>query len=103
MVHNIDLMAQVLTKMLFLEIAVKQQMRELLYDSIIKRCRLREKKFKNRLSLALENPAVVSDLVKEAAGHTGRVLGEVLYVAKCQLKIVNFRKSEFCYRELPIN
>ena len=43
MVHNIDLMAQVLTKMLFLEIAVKQQMRELLYDSIIKRCRLREK------------------------------------------------------------
>ena len=45
---------------------------------------IKGKIFKNRLSLALENPAVVSNLVKEAAGHTERVLGEVLYVAKGQ-------------------
>lgn len=95
-------MAQVLSKLLFLEIAVKQQTHDLVFDSINKRCKIREQLLRNRLALAHESPDIVSDLVKEAAGHTGRVVGEVLYIAKCAPKIVTYRKAEFCYQELPV-
>ena len=102
LVQNSDIMAQVLSKLLFLEIAVKRHMGKLIYDSILKRCRLREKILQNRLTLALQSPDVVSGLVRDAPGHVGRVVGEVLYIAKCGAKVVEYRRTEFCYQELPI-
>lgn len=100
--QNTDVMAQVLSKLLFLEIAFKQHTKDLVYDAILKRCHLKEQILRNRTMLALENPDIVSGLVKEASGHMGRVMGEVLYVIKCSPRIVDFRKSKFCYQQLPI-
>lgn len=100
--QNTDLMTQVLSKLLFLEIAFKQQAKDLLYNSLLKRCHLREQILRNRIILARENPDVVSGLVKEASGHMGRVMGEVLYVIKCSPRVVNYRKTDLCYQELPI-
>lgn len=100
--QNTDVMAQVLSKLLFLEIAFKQHTKDLVYDAILKRCHLKENILRNRIMMALDNPNIVSGLVKEAAGHMGRVMGEVLHVIKCSPRIVDYRKSTFCYQELPI-
>lgn len=77
-------------------------MGEVIYDSILKRCQLREKILQNRLALALQSPDVVSSLVKEKPGHVGRVVGEVLYIARYSAKLVEYRRTKSCYQELPI-
>lgn len=101
--QNTDLMAQVLSKLLYLEIAVKKQMAEVIYDSILRRCELREKILLNRLTLAKQSPNAVGNLIKDTAGYIARVMGEVLYIAKCQPIVVEYRRTDECYQELPIS
>lgn len=100
--QNTDLMAHVLSKLLYLEIAVKRQMADVIFDSILKRCQLREKILQNRISLALQSPDAVGNLVKESTGYVSRVMGEVLYIAKCKAVVVDYRRTSKCYQELPV-
>lgn len=100
--QNTDLMAQVLSKLLYLEIAVKRQMADVIYDSIMKRCQLREKILQNRLALAKQSPDAVGNLVKETSGYVSRVMGEVLYIAKCRPIVVEYRRTTECFQELPV-
>lgn len=100
--QNVDIMAQVMSKLLYLEIAVRRQMGEIIYDSIYKRCQLREKILQNRIALAIQNPHTIGNLIKKEPGYVSRVMGEVLYIAKCKPVVVEPRKTESCYQELPV-
>ncbi|CAG9761327.1 unnamed protein product [Ceutorhynchus assimilis] len=100
--QNTDMLAQVLSKLLYLEIEVKRQMADVIYDSIMKRCHLREKLLQNRLAMAKQSPDAVGNLVKETSGYVSRVMGEVLYIAKCRAVVVDYRKTSYCYQELPV-
>ena len=100
---NNDLMAQFLSKLLYIQIAVKKELSENVYDAIKKRCELRNDMLKNRLALARQNPGTVGKLIKQNLGYLGRVLGEVLFIVKCVPKIVQYRKTEMCFQELPVS
>ncbi|CAH1996869.1 unnamed protein product [Acanthoscelides obtectus] len=100
--QNTDMMAHVLSKLLYLEIAVKRYMADIVYDAIVKRCQLREKILQNRITMALQAPDLIGNLIKETTGYVGRVMGEVLYIAKCKPIVVEIRKSQKCYQELPV-
>ncbi|CAG9769478.1 unnamed protein product [Ceutorhynchus assimilis] len=77
-------------------------MADVIYDSIMKRCHLREKILQNRLAMAKQSPDAVGNLVKETSGYVGRVMEEVFYIAKCRAVVVDYRKASECYRELPV-
>ncbi|XP_049826247.1 uncharacterized protein LOC126266387 [Aethina tumida] len=100
--RNIDMLLQYLSKMLYLELAFLKSNSELVYESIIQRCRLREKVLKNRITLALQTPHAVGNLIKQSTGFISRVMGEVLYIAKCKPVIVEIRRTDKCYQELPV-
>ncbi|CAG9772365.1 unnamed protein product [Ceutorhynchus assimilis] len=80
------MMAQVLSKLLYLEIAVKRQMADVIYDSIMKRFHLREKILQNRLAMAKQSPDAVDHY---AITH---ILVEHGTKVECQpLLLVNFK------------
>lgn len=102
--QNVDLMAQISSKLLYLEISMNEKIENLIFDAITKRCHLRKSILKNRLALAMaaNSPDIVSGLVKDQVGSMGRVIGEVLYIIRCIPKMVEYRNSETCYQELPV-
>lgn len=100
--HNTDLMGHIVSKLLYMDIKFDKKYKDLIFDAILKRCQLREKILQNRITLALQSPHVVGNLIKQTPGYVSRVMGEVLYIAKCKPVIVEIRRTESCYQELPV-
>lgn len=99
---NTDLTAYINSKFLYVEQAYKRE-DNLLYRDVLKRlCRMKREILENRLTMAQFAPDIVAQLV-EKEGRVGRVLGEVLYIIQCVPKIVTLRRTNRCYKELPVN
>jgi hypothetical protein len=47
-------------------------------------------------------PDAVASLIKNQLGHIARIAGEVLYIMKCLPIMVEIRREENCYLELPV-
>ncbi|CAG9761455.1 unnamed protein product [Ceutorhynchus assimilis] len=85
--QNTDMMAQILSKLLYLEIAVKRQMANVIYHLIMEICHLREKILQNRLAMAKQSP---EPLVIWSKKHQDIAV------------VVDYRKTSECYQELPV-
>lgn len=99
--QNVDLTAYINSKFLYVEQSRKRE-NSYMYQDVLKRlCRLKREVLENRLMMAPFAPDAIAQLV-EKEGRVGRVLGEVLYIIKCVPKAVVIRRTERCYKELPV-
>lgn len=99
---NTDLTMYINSKLLYIEQAYKRSLNQLYTDSIHRRCLVHRETLRNLLLLAPLTSNALGAIIKNQLGYTGRVLGEVLYIAKCVPRIAQIRRTETCYNELPI-
>ncbi|QPL15378.1 glycoprotein [Hymenopteran anphe-related virus OKIAV71] len=103
MSKNVNLMAYVNSKIVYVLRHVKEQV-DSLYDRVSHdRCIAETKIIHNMLALAVISPQEFAYEYFNAPGHTAVVLGETIYVSKCVPVSVNFTKvANKCYKELPV-
>lgn len=100
--ENVDLMAYVNSKLLFVETHFKRQLRSMYLDLIQQKCQLERKVIANTLSTAASNP---DDFAYRLTGRPGFVAvtsGEVAYLSRCHPVPVTQRETEGCYNEIPV-
>ena len=102
-VENLDLSAYINSKLLYIEQAYKRAIGKLYTDTVHRRCLAQREVIKNRLLMAPHTPNAISSVIKNRMGYVGRALGEVLYIMQCVPKVVQIRRTEKCYHELPIS
>lgn len=100
--QNTDMFSYINSKMLYIEQAYKRTTSQLYTSTVHRRCLLHREIIKNRLLIAPLSPNALSTIIKNKMGHVGRVLGEVLYIMQCTPKLVQIRRTNNCYQELPI-
>ncbi|XP_071051036.1 uncharacterized protein [Onthophagus taurus] len=101
-VNNINLLTYVNSKFMYIEISSKLLFRELHVQAVYRRCLIKREVLRNRLLMAPLNTNAIASIFKTSLGYMGRVLGEVLYIIKCEPKIAEVRRVDKCYNELPI-
>lgn len=100
--QNTDMFSYINSKLLYIEQAYKRTTSRMYTNTVHRRCLLHREIIKNRLLIAPLSPNALSTIIKNNIGHIGRVLGEVLYIMQCTPKIVEIRRTNNCYQELPI-
>jgi len=97
-----DLITYVNTKFLYVEQSFKRSLNNMLANAVHRRCLLHREILKNRLLMAPVTPNAVATIIKSRLGYIARVSGEVLYIMKCVPIVVEIRRDENCYMELPV-
>ena len=100
--ENIDLLAYMNSKFIYVEKHLKVQMQNLYHDLLLQKCQLEKKVIRNALNLAQLQPDLFSMLITKKAGHMGLVSGETINLIKCVGVPVTYRKVDTCYQEMPV-
>ena len=101
--ENIDLMAYVNTKIVFVQQHAKKQMKDLYHDVLMHKCQLEKKVIANALSTAITQPAHFGFQLTRKPGFIGVVAGEAISIVQCQPVSVTFRRTSTCYQEMPVD
>lgn len=100
--ENTNLLSYMNSKFLYVEVTVKQALNKLHKNAIHRRCLLHREILKNRLLLAPLSPNAVALLLQNEPGYIGTILGECLVIAKCTARVAEIRRTEQCYKQLPV-
>lgn len=100
--NNVEMAVYVNSKLLYVEQSYKRAVNQLYVDTAHRRCLTRREIIRNRLLLAPLSSNALSAVIKNHLGYVGKMLGEVLYIIQCIPRIVQIRRVEQCYNELPI-
>lgn len=99
---ELDLFSYINSKFVYIERHLETNLKTLhrYIEHLI--CEAYVKSLENNLALAYIDPNEFAYLYNKGPGTTGTVLGEVIYITKCTPVIVRKRKTEHCYKELPV-
>ena len=89
------------SKLLFFELANSKKMTNFASELIMRRCALERQTLLHKLQLAKSNPEDIPTLFEDRS-FSGTVAGEVLYLSKCGVTAVRFRRSEHCWDAIPV-
>nr|QPL15388.1 glycoprotein [Neuropteran chu-related virus OKIAV150] len=101
-VEGLDMLTYTNSKFVYIERNIKSNM-ENLYKSVkSQRCIIEQTTLRTQLSVAAIDANEFAYLYKQQPGYTGTVLGEVIYLTKCQPVPVTYNKTKRCFHELPV-
>lgn len=101
--QNIDLMAYINTKLVYIDNRFKASVTTLYTDLIQKQCELERKVLLYRLTLATYSLSEFAYSMGEGPGYTALKAGEIIYLLKCKpVEVEISQKNTICYDELPV-
>ena len=99
---NIKLNLNFLTQLNGVDIHLSGELTRLYQEIRYNDCTLQRKILKMQLHLGFTNPLEFAYLYNDGPGATAIQAGEVIHIAKCTAIQVELRKTEKCYRDIPI-
>jgi len=100
--QNIDLMAYINTKLVYIKNRLKLSLTDLYTDLLQKQCKLERKMLLYKLTLATYNLPEFSYAMGEGPSFMAIKVGEIIYLIKCKAVEVKILYKEICYNELPV-
>ncbi|AJG39068.1 glycoprotein [Wuchang Cockroach Virus 3] len=100
---SLDMMTYVNTKFVYLDRTIGKSMQELYSEVEFRRCVVERKSLLNLLSMATAQPNEFAYALMEGPGYTAIAYGEVVHLIQCVPINVEIRKTQKCYKELPIS
>lgn len=101
-VDNLDIFTYVNSKFIYVEKHIRTQITQLYKDIVQQKCALEQQILKNALSLATLSPDEVAFTIMKEPGYMSTVAGEVMHIIKCVPVQTKVRRTEQCYKELPV-
>lgn len=98
----LDLMAYMNSKFVYVEKALRKRMTELYIELSYQRCEVERKSLMNLQSIASISPSEFAYAYTGRPGVTAVALGEVIHMTYCNPVEVTIRKTDTCYKEMPI-
>lgn len=100
--YNIDLMAYVNTKFVYIENFLRSTVTSLYTDILMKQCDLERNILKQKLSMASHSLSEFAYNMGEGPGYSAMTGGEVIYLFRCTPVVVEVERQNTCYNELPV-
>lgn len=99
----VDEMLYVNSKLIYLEHGIAQNLNQLYNHLDYQQCLSHRQTLQNLLSLAVIDPVEFAYSYMKQPGYTALLMGEAVYLFRCQPVDVRLRQTENCYIELPVN
>lgn len=100
--ETMDLFTYINSKFVYVERNVRMNM-ERLYKAVAEHaCLIEKMTLQTQLSIALKDPNEFAFLYMGGPGYAGVVLGEAIYILQCQAVEATIRRTQECYKELPV-
>nr|QMP82321.1 glycoprotein [Coleopteran chu-related virus OKIAV151] len=99
---NYDLFTYMNSKFVFVERNMQLNLEELYFQLQQQSCSLDKSQLNLLLALAYTDPLEFAYIKGGGPGYTATRVGEIMYLTKCTPVVVQYRKTEKCYHELPI-
>ncbi|RLU21202.1 hypothetical protein DMN91_005575 [Ooceraea biroi] len=100
--ENIDLLAYVNSKFVYVEKHIRTQMNLLYRDVLKQRCDMEQQLLKGTLSLAINSPDEFAYQIMKGPGYMAVISGEVVHIIKCIPVDVKIQHVKECYSQLPV-
>lgn len=100
---TLDLIAYINAKFVYLDRTLEEQIEQIYHQLSHERCMVERETLKVQIAMAEMRPNEFAYALKGKPGYTAAVMGEVIYLIKCNPVEVAIRKTDRCYMELPVS
>lgn len=99
---SMNIFTYINSKFVYVENHIRENMKELYRDILLKQCELEQKVLKNALTTATLSPDIFAYNLMKGPGYTSLIAGEVIHIIKCLPVEVKFANVDICYSEMPV-